>query len=326
MPTLLLILARALHFGSGMILVGVVAFRWLILLPAFAGESDETWQTFTPLFRKLHFLFVGAGIVLIASGFLWFWAVSANMSGSSLMDSLSPDTLSTVLFQTQFGAVCQWRIGFAMVLAFAMAALVRKRWILQRKCFWLEIAAGFLAAALVVSIGWTGHAAATGGADFWWRVLADATHLFAATIWPTGLLPFALFLGCARHLGDASNLPPTLTATARFCSISFIVVGVLIATGITNTYFIVGSFHAMVTTDYGRLLCLKLFLLLLILGIAARNRYHLLPLLFSRASTSDRHPAIALLGRLQGFVLTEFCLAVAIVLVTSVLGTTPPPQ
>jgi len=326
MPNSLLILARALHFGSGMILVGVVAFRWLVLLPAFAGESDETWQKFTPFFRKLHFLFVGAGIVLIASGFLWFWAVSANMSSSSLTDSLSLDTLSTVFFQTQFGTVCQWRIGFAVVLAFAMGALAWKRWTLQRKRSWLEIAAGLLAAALVVSIAWTGHAAATGGADFWWRVLADATHLFAATIWPTGLLPFALFLGCARRLPDDAILLPTLSAAARFSSLSFLVVGVLIATGTINTYFIVGSFQALVTTDYGRLLCLKLFLLLLILGIAARNRYHLLPRLLSPASTPNHSPLIPLLSRLQGFVLTEFCVAVTIVVVTSVLGTTPPPR
>jgi putative copper resistance protein D len=190
----------------------------------------------------------------------------------------------------------------------------------------IEMAAGFVAAALIVSVAWTGHAAATGGPDLPWRIMADATHLFAASIWPTGLLPFALFLGCARRGADPSHLSPVLAVARRFSAVSFITVGVLIATGIINTCFIVGSFSALVTTDYGRLLCLKLFLFLVILGIAARNRYRLLPLLFVRAAVPDKSPVFPLLRRLQAFVATEFGLAVGIVIVVSLLGITPPPH
>lgn len=326
MSASLLIWARAFHFGSGMLLVGVVAFRWLVLLPAFAGEPDETWQKFAPLFRRLQALFLWSGVILVLSGAVLFWAVTAEMSGDSLADSLTPDTLGTVLFQTQFGSVCEWRIGFVVILGFMMWRLVRNHWQLRRKSSLLELGAGIVAAALVVSMAWIGHAAATGGPDFWWRVLADGTHLFAASIWPTGLLPFALFLGNARHNDDLSLLRPVLAATARFSAVSFLTVGVLIATGIINTYFIVGSFQALVTTDYGRLLCLKLFLFLIILGIAAFNRFHLLPLLFAPAVAVSKHQAIPIAQRLQRFVMIEFGLAVAIISVVSILGTTPPPR
>jgi putative copper resistance protein D len=326
MTTTLLICARAFHFGSGMILVGVVAFRWLVLLPAFAGEPDETWQEFTPLFRKLHALFMGAGVLLVVSGFALFWAIAAGMSDTSLAESLTVDTLRIVLFQTQFGSVCQWRLGLMVILGLMMWRLARNSWQLRRKSSLLEMAAGFVATALVVSIAWTGHAAATGGPDFKWRVLADATHLFAASIWPTGLIPFALFLGCTRQIGDLSCLRPVLAAARRFSAVSFVTVGVLIATGIINTYFIVKSFSALVATDYGRLLCLKLFLFLLILSIAAWNRYRLLPLLLLHASTSEKSLVFPLLQRLRSFVMTEFSVAVAVVVVVSILGTTPPPH
>ena len=324
--TSLLVWARAFHFGSGMILVNVVAFRWLVLLPAFAGEADETWQKFAPFFRRLQALFVWSGAILILSGAALFWAVAAEMSGDSLADSLTVDTLGAVFFQTQFGSVCQWRIGLAVILAVMMGWLARSQWQLRRKSSLLEICAGFIAAALVVSVAWTGHAAATGGPDFWWRVAADATHLFAASIWPAGLLPFAFFLGYARHGDDLSLLRPTLAAAGRFSAISFPVVGVLMLTGIINSYFIVGSFQALLTTDYGRLLCLKLFLFLVILGVAASNRYRLLPLIFTRANAPDKSQVVPLLRRLQVFVLTEFGLAVAVVVVVSILGTTPPPR
>jgi putative copper resistance protein D len=326
MTTALLILARAFHFGSGMILVSVVAFRWLVLLPGFAGEADETWQKFTPLFRKLHVLFIGSGVILVVSGAALFWAVASGMSDTSLTESLTWETLGTVLFQTQFGSVFQWRLGLAVALGMMLWGLAQNQWQLRRKSSLLEMAAGFVATGLVVSMAWTGHAAATGGPDFWWRVPADATHLFAASIWPTGLLPFALFLGCARQVDDFSCLRPVLAAAGRFSALSFITVGVLIASGIINTYFIVGSFQALVATDYGWILCLKLFLFLLILGIAVWNRYRLLPLILLRADASEKSLVFSLLQRLQNFVTTEFVLAVAIILVVSVLGTTPPPR
>jgi putative copper resistance protein D len=92
-----------------------------------------------------------------------------------------------------------------------------------------------------------------------------------------------------------------------------------------NSYFIVGSFQALVATNYGRLLCLKLFLFLVILGIAAWNRYRLLPLLL-HARASEKSLVFPLLQRLQNFVTTEFGVAVAVVIVVSILGTTPPPR
>jgi putative copper resistance protein D len=326
MVTSLLILARVFHLGSGMILVGVVAFRWLILLPAFAGEAEEVWQKFMPLFLRLHQMFIWSGVILVISGLALFWATSAGMSDTSLIESLNGDALRTVLFQTQFGFVSQWRIGFAAILGVLMWKLTGSHWQIRRKRSILEITAGLIAVALMVSFAWTGHAAATGGVDFWWRITADALHLFAASIWPAGLLPFALFLVRARRIGDVSRLHPILTVASRFSVMSFITVGVLILAGFINGYSLVGSFQALLTTSYGRVLGLKLSLLFSMLCIAAWNRYHLLPLLFVRGVAPDKKMINPLLQRLQTFVLAEFGLGFAIVIVVSFLGTTPPPH
>jgi len=325
MSAALLLWARGFHFGSGMILGGVVAFRWLVLLPAFAAETDETWQKFAPLFRRLQTIYLAAAAVLVLSGLALFWAVAAGMSGASLSECLSADPLGTVFFETQFGAVCQWRLGFLAIFLLTLGKLSRERWLFRRGVSPLEIIGGLLAPALVGSIAWTGHAAATGGPTFWWRILADAMHLFAASIWPTGLLPFALFLGGARRVGDFPRLRPVLVVVHRFSNLSFATVAVLATTGMINTYFIVGSFHALVTTDYGRLLSLKLAVFCLMLAIAAWNRYRLVPLVFSATAASESKPAFAILRRLQRFVLIELGLAVALVAIVSVLGTTPPP-
>ena len=322
MTTSLLVCARALQFASGMILVGVVAFRWLVLLPAFAGEAEATWQKFSSFFRMLHILFVGSAVFLVTTGVAMFWLNTADMSGSSLMDSLSADTLGTVFFQTQFGIVCQWRLGFAVILGIMMWQLHRNGWLSHRKTSPLEWLAGIMSAALFISLAWTGHAAASGGSTF--RLGADGLHLLATTIWPTGLLFFALFLRCARQRQDSSSLRPVLAAVQRFSNTSFVVVFALIITGIINSCFTVGSFSALATSGYGRLLLLKLFLFLAILGIAGLNRYRLVPLLL-RCSQEPNNPRFsALLKSLQGFVSTEVSLAFGIVLVVAVLGITPP--
>ena len=326
MPGLLLIWARGFHFGSGMILAGVVAFRWFVLLPSFTPEADEIWEKFASFFHALQRVYVAAAVVLVLSGLASLWAVAAGMSDTSLSESLSTDTLGTVVFQTQFGAVCQWQLGLLAIFLLTLGKLSWNRWLFQRGVSPLEILGGMLAAALVVSTAWTGHAAATGGPEFWWRILADSIHLLTASIWPTGLLPFALFLGCARKIDDLPRLRPVLVAVRRFSNVSLVTVSLLALTGMINSTFMVGSFHALVTTNYGRLLSLKLFVFFLMLTIAAWNRYRLVPLLFGDAATPARKPALARLRPLHVFVVIELGLAVAVIAIVSILGTTPPPN
>ena len=327
MTTSLLLLCRALQYGSGMVLVGVVAFRWLILLPAFAAQTDEVWEKFLPLLLRLNRLFLGAGMILVLSALGLFWAVAAGMSDTSLAESLTSETLGAVFFQTQFGAVCQWRLGLAGLMVILTWRLLLVRWMLRRKCFVLEIVAGIIAAALVVAFAWTGHAAASGGPALFLRIGADALHLFVTSIWPAGLLPFAMFLAQARRLQDELPLAPVCKAVGRFSNVSLVIVVVLAVTGLINSYFIVGSFQALFTSTYGRVLGLKLSLFGVLLGIATYNRFRIVPqLLLCSAPQESISSAGPLLRRLQNLVLAEIALAIAIVLVVSVLGTTPPPQ
>jgi len=204
-----------------------------------------------------------------------------------------------------------------------MGRLVRQHWQFRRRRSLLETAAGFIAVALTVSVAWTGHAAAAAGPNLPWRITADALHLFAAAVWPAGLLPFALFLRASRGAGGVAR--PVLAVVRRFSKLSLLAVGVLITTGIVNSVFLVGSFPAMVTTAYGRILCLKLVLLLFILGLASWNRFRLLPLLFAHPAPANESAVSPVLRRMQNFVAAEAGLAAAIVVVVSVLGITPPP-
>jgi copper resistance protein D len=317
----LLILARALQFGAGMTLVTVAAFRAFALLPGFAGENDDARQALAPFLRRLWKIFIFALTTHIISGLLLFWAVAAGMSGSSLIDALNLNTISTVLFQTRFGAVCLWRAAFLVLF---LPVMPIRPWTLRRRLSLPEIAAGLLAAALFVSIAWTGHAASSGGSAEPWNLAADALHLLAASVWPAGLLPFALFLSFAGRDFMGPHLVPILKTAHRFSAVSFVTVFILAATGIVNAFFLVGSISALVGSAYGRVLCLKLLFFSGMLVIASWNRWRLLPrLLHSGDGPADARP---ILRRLRNFVLAELTLAVAVVLIVALLGTLPPPR
>jgi putative copper resistance protein D len=141
---------------------------------------------------------------------------------------------------------------------------------------------------------------------------ADVCHLLAASLWPAGLLPFALLL---RRTLKAGALPAAYVVARRFSAMSLITVVVLAGSGAVNAYFLVGSFHALVATDYGRLLILKLALFAAAATLGAWN------LLVHEPKIETVPGAPASMARK---VWIEAALGTLIVLVVAILGTLPP--
>jgi copper resistance protein D len=91
-------------------------------------------------------------------------------------------------------------------------------------------------------------------------------------------------------------------------------VGTLLATGVVNTWALVGNVGAFVETPYGQLLLVKVGLFAVMVGVAAINRLRLAPMLpDANASRS-----------LQRKALVEFALGLIIIAIVGALGTLPP--
>jgi putative copper resistance protein D len=87
------------------------------------------------------------------------------------------------------------------------------------------------------------------------------------------------------------------------------VVVVVLATGIINAWILVGSWHALIVTGYGRLLMLKVVLFAAMLLIAAANRFWLTPRL---AAPSGSDPQLKVLRRLARNSMIEIVVALMI--------------
>lgn len=298
----LLWLCRCGQTGAAAGLAGFLTLRLLARGTGLASVARFPWWT------------GGCWAGLCLTGGLLLALTAAEMSDLPLGQAISTGAMQEVLSGTSFGAAWQTR---AWLLAGLLTAggLATNKMCTARPlaAFVLDIGALALAATLLGSLVWTGHArmSARGSLLFPLNVL----HVLAAGAWPGGLLPLGLLL--ARTRRDFSLLPATVAVTRRFSSLSVVAVGLLACSGLVTACELVGAQSAWWTSLYGRLLLGKATLFAGMVALGARNRRVL-------KQTASTTPA-ATLGCLARNVWWETLLAGGVLLVTEALSMSPPP-
>jgi putative copper resistance protein D len=307
-----LIAARTLHFTAVIALTGVFAFDRLVADPAFR-QSGAAPASAAKLRRRLGWLAWASLALALVSGAGWLVAVAAGMSGKPLGVALSQGAVPVVLTRTRFGE--DWLLRFALAVLLGFCLLGKRR----RAGGALGWAALFLAAAMLASLAWAGHGAATPGPPGDLHLAADIFHLLGAGLWLGTLPPLILLLAEARRAGDAEWAAVARTATRRYSVLAVASVTVLLAGGLVNTWFLAGSVPALVGTEYGRLLLAKIGLFIVMLMVAAVNLLRLTPRL-----AGPRNVFWRTVARLQSNARIEAALGLGILAIVGALGTLPP--
>jgi copper resistance protein D len=306
MFTTLLIVARAVHIGASVLIAGTFTFDVVTVRFARVPVSDDLVDVERRLFRLALWSLVAA----LLSGLFWFWLEVASMNGVSLKNAFSATAWRTVLFETQFGRVWQLRLGLIM-MAFVLIASALARDNLRRA---LILMLWMIGVVFLASLAWISHAAAAELQPL--GVLGDALHLCAAGVWIGGLVPLAIFLACTRVTSSPGK--SAVLVLQRFSTLSLCCVCVLVASGICNSWLLVGSIYALFVTPWGWLLLSKLTLFTILIGNGARNR------LAIRTKPSIAQSESDLLLQLRRNVICEACLGVAVIAIVACLGVTPP--
>ena len=174
--------------------------------------------------------------------------------------------------------------------------------------------ATFAAAVAVWSPALVGHTRAFEPVSL--LVVTDALHLSAGAVWLGGLVGLALALPALR--GRSRDVVGVVT---RFSSVAAGVLALLVVSGTLTGWRILRSWDNLFGTTYGRLLLVKIGIALLVVGIAAWNRWRLLP----RVSGVVGHDeGVATAGLVRRTVLAEATLLLAVVAVTGFLVNQPP--
>ena len=163
-----LVLCRWLQFASAMLLFGISIFQSTLAPAALAHALD----------RGLRQLSKAGAIVVLATMIVCLLLASGEI-GEGWTDVWNPSAIGSVLLDTDFGRVWQWRVGFAVVLIGVL--------VFGRNDHWLPVA--LLAALTLGSVGFVGHAVMRVGVLGWLNRLSHVIHLLAAGFWLGSLVP-----------------------------------------------------------------------------------------------------------------------------------------
>jgi putative copper resistance protein D len=253
---------------------------------------------------------------VLATGAGWFVVQTAQMTDVPSSAIFTKGAAWNVLLNTDFGNV--WAARAVLATLFAGAFLLENGPLahVRASC---TLSTG-LAVSLVGALAFAGHAAAGSDIEGTVHLSADILHLVAAAAWLGALLPLAMLLGAARAKNDEFWITIARVATLRFSILGVVSVGTLVATGIVNSWFLVGSIDALAGTDYGRMLLLKVVLFLVMLSIAAFNRLRLTPRLVEERGPVQHYA----LRQLRNNCLMEAALGLVILFLVGMPGTLPP--
>ena len=217
--------------------------------------------------------------------------LAGSMSGA-FKDMLNPSFNSMILRAGE-----GWSVGTRLLgLCVACAALPFKS---QGR---IPAAAG--AALAAASFAMTGHVHALPHSALPSLVLT--LHLLCAAFWLGALLPL-------YQLAGDDDLTRCGALAARFGSIAAWLVTALLAAGAALLWNLLDSASNLWTSDYGRMVLVKILLVSALLGCAALNKWRLVPGLL--------HDAPLAAAKLQRSIIVEMLLAAGILLVTAAFTT-----
>lgn len=266
---------------------GIVAFLWLPIPSAATRE----------LRASLYQVAQTATVLILASGVYRLASDAIAITGSTSLAALG-EPLLRVLSVSHDGHDLIFRLMGALFL-----------WLQLRPERPLE-RDGLIAILGVLLIGpvLTTHGLNLGALGS----LVSLLHIVAASVWVGGLAFFgALYLPVVHRAAPAVVREGAL----RFSRLALVTVVILIATGITQAYFYLGTPSALLGPVYGRTLLIKLIILAPLLLTAAINRWRVVPRL---AGASRMWASLMLLVRI------ETALAMTVVLVAAAVAISQP--
>jgi putative copper resistance protein D len=301
---LLVLISRFIEYSGAMILFGSSLFLlYSRPIVADATTSDLMWT---------KHLLTGAAIGILVATVAGFVAQTATLAGSFSAVS-DPASLKAALLGMNFGISSLVRLAVAL---FAIAAVVflgpgRPLWVL----------CGGLGTIACATFAWMGHGAATEGGPGWVHLASDIAHLLATAGWIGALVVFWIML--ARPAPSVAGQKTLCAALDGFSGVGTILVAVIVASGLINSFFLVGWDPAhIIATRYGQVLIVKLLLFAGMLALAAANRFRHTPY-FAQALLKTE-PATVALAHLRNSITAETVTAAGVLALVSWLGTLAP--
>lgn len=295
---------RFAHYGALLCLFGWTAFRLLKLRHLEWVPQDEGRAALTLVAISAPLLSVALMLVSIAA-----------MMGAPIT-SLDWPMIEAMIIGTEMGMAFLMRL--ALLIAGLCALLAsragRQGTLIAAMCF----------AGALLTLSWSGHAAATEAGLGLLHRLNNGVHLLATSLW-LGAICWFLFLTLKAHRQpDLIPALPLLRVMHGFAPLGVGLIAAAALTGVINAQLIFGLENsvAVLTTPYGILLIAKVLLVGMMLAFGAHNAR-----IGRRAALkgeSDKSEPSITLSRLRRSLAGELMMAVGVIGLVAVLGMLSP--
>jgi len=290
---------RSVHLAASLSAFGVAVFWSGVAPPVLQSADGVTQAHIEARFRRM---FGASLVVAVAASFVWLVAQAAFMAeAESLADGAA--AVWPVLTGTHFGHVLSARLLLLVLAGLALGDGSKP----GRKAL-AAVAAGL---ALILQT-WSAHAAAIEGIDGAILLSAEPLHLVAAGAWLGSLAPLFATVGALEPAQGAR-------AALRFSPPGMLCVAVLAGSALAQSWILIGSLPRLLGTDYGQVALAKLALLIVLLALAAANRFRYAPALNGPTSADAKR-------RLRRSIAVETAIGLAAVFAAGLLADLPPPR
>jgi len=288
---------RGVQIAASLSAFGVAVFWSVVVPPVLQAAEGATRGRIEAGFRRL---FRASLAVAVAAALVWLVAQAAFMAEAESMAEAGA-AIWPVLTDTRFGHILGARLLLLVLCGLALGDGSNG----GRKAL-----AAVTAGLAVILHTWSTHAAAAEGADGVLLLGAEPLHVLAAGAWLGSLAPLFMAVGTLEPAHGAR-------AALRFSPLGMLCVAILAATALAQSWILIGGLPGLVGTDYGRVALAKLALLLVLLALAAANRFRYAPAMHGPAGADARRG-------LRRSIAVETAVGLTAVLAASLLADLPP--
>ncbi|MCO7124351.1 copper resistance protein CopC [Sporolactobacillus shoreicorticis] len=299
--------------------VDQLIIRWLLYVGLSVYFGPLVFVRFLyPVYRPLLYkrksvkavLWISAGILLLGALLSLPLQVTIN-AGVNWLHAFNGDSLYGTLFTTSFGVL--WFFAVAALLASIAALYWLMRTRAEKTATRLVLVQLFLLLFFSLVKAFLGHTAAVQDQGIRiMAVIADFLHLATAAIWLGSLFSILVFLpGAVKAANESQERQKAIywQTIRRFSVVAFILVGLILLTGLLSSMIHLSTFRALFTSTYGQIIILKAVLFAAMLLFA----------LFSNLHTKRQGEF------LKKSVIGELILGIVVLLAAAVLTNVSPP-
>ena len=297
---------RALATLGAAVVVGTSTLLWYSR-DALAPAGGGIWRG-----RAVFAVFVAA--VLGVAGTLISVAGSAAAAAGTSVFSIDAPLIMKFLTKTGVGRIAM--IEIACAIAACIPAAIAWAWVKRPSLSGNALLLSAFTAGLgLIIYPFNSHPVTL--EQLVVGVLSSIAHRLALAVWLGGLPALILLIGVGPLAEDTRRLAAVVLR--RFSHLATAAMVVILVSGVLLTWFLVRNFPALIGTQYGYLLIVKLALLGGVLAIAQGLQRKLLPML-------ELKPGDSIIRSYARRVKFETFLAILIVVVASDMAGLAPPE